>query len=110
MTKCIQASWQLRDDVKKSMSDKKLNSLSLGGGEGGKTHPFSFLIWSEHWNGIPRTRVRVPVEMHVFHISSIDSGNNSVTIHKVIIVVIEYSQSKYLIEFHYRLFMHNILM
>ena len=25
----------------------------------------------EHWNGIPRTRVRVPVEMHVFHISSI---------------------------------------
>ena len=29
------------------------------------------LKWSEHWNGIPRTRVRVPVEMHVFHISSI---------------------------------------
>ena len=27
--------------------------------------------WSEHWNGIPRTRVRVPVEIHVFHISSI---------------------------------------
>ena len=26
---------------------------------------------SEHWNGIPRTRVRVPVEMHVFHISTI---------------------------------------
>ena len=26
---------------------------------------------SEHWNGIPRTRVRVQVEMHVFHISSI---------------------------------------
>ena len=24
-----------------------------------------------HWNGIPRNRVRVPVEMHVFHISSI---------------------------------------
>ena len=29
---------------------------------------------SEHWNGIPRTRVRVPVEMHVFHISSIDQN------------------------------------
>ena len=27
--------------------------------------------WSEHWNGVPRTRVRVPVEIHVFHISSI---------------------------------------
>ena len=27
--------------------------------------------WSERWNGIPRTRVRVPVEMHVFHISII---------------------------------------
>ena len=25
----------------------------------------------EDWNGIPRTRVRVTVEMHVFHISSI---------------------------------------
>ena len=27
----------LKDNVKKSMSDKKLNCLSLGGGKGGKT-------------------------------------------------------------------------
>ena len=25
--------------------------------------------WSEHWNGIPKTRVRVPVEIHVFHVN-----------------------------------------
>ena len=30
-----------------------------------------FVAGCEHWNGIPRTRVRVLVEMHVFHISSI---------------------------------------
>ena len=25
--------------------------------------------WPEHSNGIPKTRVRVPVEIHVFHIN-----------------------------------------
>ena len=28
-------------------------------------------LWSEHWNGIPKTRVRVTVEIHVFHINKI---------------------------------------
>ena len=29
-----------------------------------------YAVVKDYWNGIPRTRVRVPVEMHVFHISS----------------------------------------
>ena len=74
----------IRDDVKKSMSDKKLNSFSLGGGGRGE-HPLVSL-------------------------SDIDSGYNSVIIHKVIIVVIDYNLLTYLLLFHYRLFMHNIVM
>ena len=34
------------------------------------SYKFSSLV-VRHWNGNPRTRVRVPVGMHVFHISSI---------------------------------------
>ena len=33
----------------------------------------NFILSFSDLNGIPRTRVRVPVEMHVFHISSIVS-------------------------------------
>ena len=70
----------IRDDVKKSMSDKKLNSLSFffgGGGQGGKTpiyFPYPTLI--------------------LFTILSLFT---------VVIVVIDYNQLKYLLEFHYRL-------
>ena len=67
------------------MSDEKLNSLSLGGRGGG-------------------------LNTHLVSLSDIDSGNNSVPVHKVIIVVIDYNPLKYLLEFHYRLFMHNIIM
>ena len=52
----------LRDEVKKLMSDKNLIPLVWGGGGGRNTHLVS--------------------------LSDIDSGHNSVTIHKVIIVVI----------------------
>ena len=40
-------------------------------------HRVSVAQWSEHWNGNPRTRVRVPVGMHVFHISSIEKVTDS---------------------------------
>ena len=73
----------LRDEVKKLMSDKKLNSFSLGRRWGRNTH--------------------------VVSLSDIDSGHNYVTIHKVIIVVINYSPLKYLMEFHYRLLMQGIV-
>ena len=73
----------LRDEVKKLMLDKKLNSFSLGRRWGRNTHLVS--------------------------LSDIDSGHNSVTIHKVIIVVINYSPLKYLMEFHYRLLMQGIV-
>ena len=73
---------EIKDDFKKSMSGKIINSLSLG--RRGDTHLVS----------LPDN----------------DSGHNSVTSHKVIIVVIHHSPLKYLIRFHYRLFMHNIVM
>ena len=65
------------------MCDKKLNSLSLGGGRGLNTHLVS--------------------------LSDIDFDHNTVNINKVIIVVIDYNPLKYQIEFHYRLLIYNIV-
>ena len=79
----LEAPGDFRDDIKKSMSDKKLNSLSLGG------------------RGVNHT--------HSVSLSDIDSVQNSVIIHKVVIVVIDYNLLKYILQFHFRLFMHNIV-
>ena len=62
---------KVRPDIRSHLDEQKVEELekaAMMADDYALTHKMSR---SEHWNGIPRTWVRVPVEMHVFHISSI---------------------------------------